>query len=179
MTKARAVRVAAIGAPDVMKIETSDLAAPAAGEAQIRQTAIGFNYLDISQRAGAMPLPLPTGIGHEVAGVVEAIGDGVSDVKVGDRVAYMNAGIGADADRRNVAAGKLVVLPASVSDEAAATLLFKGMTARYLVKKAHAIRPGELVLVHSAVHRDAWRLHGYDTAAGLRLPKSVASLPNP
>lgn len=150
MTKARAVQVAAFGAPDVMKVVTLDLAAPGAGEAQIRQTAIGFNYLDISQRAGAMPLPLPTGIGHEAAGVVEAIGSGVTEVKVGDRVAYMNAGIGAYTDRRNVAASKLVVLPASVSDEAAATLLFKGMTVQYLVKKTHAIQPGDLVLVHSA-----------------------------
>lgn len=150
MTKARAVTVAAFGAPDVMKVESFDLAAPTAGEAQIRQTAIGFNYLDISQRAGAMPLPLPTGIGHEAAGVVEAVGEGVTDVKVGDRVAYMNAGIGAYADHRNVAAAKLVKLPASVSDEAAATLLFKGMTAQYLVKKTYPIQPGDLVLVHSA-----------------------------
>jgi len=150
MTKARAVTVAAFGAADVMKIVEIDLAAPAAGEAQIRQTAIGVNYLDISQRAGAMALPLPTGIGHEAAGVVEAIGEGVTDVKVGDRVAYMNAGIGAYADRRNVAAAKLVKLPDSVSDEAAATLIFKGMTAQYLVKKTYAIQPGDLVLVHSA-----------------------------
>ncbi|WP_398473131.1 quinone oxidoreductase family protein, partial [Tardiphaga sp.] len=76
--------------------------------------------------------------------------DGVTDVKIGDRVAYMNAGIGAYADRRNVAANKLVVLPDSVSDEAAATLIFKGMTAQYLVKKTHAVQPGDLVLVHSA-----------------------------
>lgn len=150
MTKARVVEVAEFGAPEVMKIVTVDLPAPGKGEAQIRQTAIGFNYLDISQRAGAMPLPLPTGIGHEAAGVVEAIGEGVTEVKVGDRVAYMNAGIGAYADRRNVAAGKLVVLPDSVSDEAAATLIFKGMTAQYLVKKTHPVQPGELVLVHSA-----------------------------
>jgi NADPH2:quinone reductase len=150
MTTARVVEVAEFGAPEVMKIVTKQLPAPGKGEALIKQTAIGFNYLDISQRAGAMKLPLPTGIGHEAAGVVEAIGEGVTDVKVGDRVAYMNAGIGAYADYRNVAAGKLVVLPASVSDEAAATLIFKGMTAQYLVKKTYAIKPGDLVLVHSA-----------------------------
>lgn len=150
MTQARVVEVTEFGAPDVMKVVTKDLPPPAAGEAQVRQTAIGFNYLDIFQRGGAMPLPLPTGIGHEAAGVVEAIGEGVTDVKVGDRVAYMNAGIGAYADRRNVAANKLVVLPASVSDEVAATLIFKGMTAQYLVKKTHAVQPGDLVLVHSA-----------------------------
>lgn len=150
MTKARAVRVAAFGPADVMKIESFDLAAPSAGEAQIRQTAIGFNYLDISQRAGAIAVPLPTGIGHEAAGVVEAVGEGVTDVKVGDRVAYMNAGIGAYADRRNVAAAKLVQLPASISDEVAATMMFKGMTAQYLVKKTYPIQPGDLVLVHSS-----------------------------
>lgn len=166
MTQARAVQVAEFGAPDVMTIASFDLAPPAAGEAQIRQTAIGFNYIDISQRAGAMALPLPTGIGHEAAGVVEAVGAGVTDVSVGDRVAYMNAGIGAYADRRNVASGKLVILPDGVGDEAAATLLFKGMTAQYLVKTTHAVRPGDLVLVHAAAGGVGQILSGWAKALG-------------
>jgi NADPH2:quinone reductase len=150
MTQACAVRMSAFGGPEALAIETVDLPAPAAGEAQVRQTAIGFNFIDVYQRKGTYPLPLPTGLGHEAAGVVEAVGDGVTDVKPGDRVAYMNAGLGAYADRRNVPADKLVHLPDAVSDEAAAALIFKGMTAQYLVKKTHPVAPGDLVVVHAA-----------------------------
>ncbi|TDR88998.1 quinone oxidoreductase family protein [Enterovirga rhinocerotis] len=150
MTQARAVRMTAFGGPEALTIETIDLPAPAAGEVQLRQTAIGFNFIDVYQRKGTYPLPLPTGLGHEAAGVVEAVGEGVTQVRPGDRAAYMNAGLGAYADRRNVPADKLVVLPDAVSDEAAAALIFKGMTAQYLVKKTHAVAKGDLVLVHAA-----------------------------
>jgi NADPH2:quinone reductase len=150
MTQARAVRMSAFGGPEALTIETVDLLAPGPGEAQIRQKAIGFNFIDVYQRKGTYPLPLPTGLGHEAAGVVEAVGEGVSDVKPRDRVAYMNAGLGAYADRRNVPADKLVKLPEGVSDEAAAALIFKGMTAQYLVRKTHPVAKGELVLVHAA-----------------------------
>ncbi len=102
MAQARAVRLHGFGEPEVMGIETLELAAPGAGEVQIRQTAIGFNFIDVYQRRGIYPLPTPTGLGHEAAGVVEAVGDGVTTLKPGDRVAYINAGIGAYADRRVV-----------------------------------------------------------------------------
>lgn len=150
MTKARAVIISEFGAPEKMRVVPSELAAPAAGEVQLRQTAIGFNYIDVYQRKGVYPLPLPTGLGHEAAGVVEAVGPGVSQFKPGDRVAYMNAGLGAYADFRNVAAERLVAIPAGVSDEQAAAMLFKGMTAQYLLKKTHAVKAGEMVLVHAA-----------------------------
>ena len=150
MTRARAVRMSAFGGPEALTIETVDLPAPGPGEAQIRQTAIGFNFIDVYQRKGTYPLPLPTGLGHEAAGVVDAVGEGVSDVKAGDRVAYMNAGLGAYADRRNVPADKLVKLPDGVSDEAAAALIFKGMTAQYLVRKTHPVAKGDLIVVHAA-----------------------------
>lgn len=150
MTKARAVQINEFGAAEVMKVTTSELAAPGPGEAQLRQTAIGFNYIDVYQRSGVYPLPLPTGLGFEAAGTVEAVGPDVTSVKTGDRVAYMNAGVGAYADRRNVPADKLVVLPPEVSDEAAAALLFKGMTAQYLIRRTHPVQSGELILVHSA-----------------------------
>lgn len=150
MTKARAVIISEFGAPEKMRVVPSELAAPAAGEVQLRQTAIGFNYIDVYQRKGVYPLPLPTGLGHEAAGVVEAVGPGVSQFKPGDRVAYMNAGLGAYADFRNVAVERLVAIPAGVSDEQAAALLFKGMTAQYLLKKTHAVKAGEMVLVHAA-----------------------------
>ena len=150
MAQARAVRLHGFGEPEVMGIETLELAAPSAGEVQIRQTAIGFNFIDVYQRRGIYPLPTPTGLGHEAAGVVEAVGPGVTTLKPGDRVAYINAGIGAYADRRIVPAERLVKLPDSVSDEAAASLIFKGLTAQYLLRKTHRVGQGDLILVHSA-----------------------------
>jgi len=150
MTPAHAIRLAEFGGPDVMRLEAFDLPAPAAGEVQLRQTAVGFNYLDISQRAGKVPLPLPTGLGHEAAGVVEAVGEGVRAFAVGDHVVYMNAGIGAYADRRNVQAARLVQIPDGISDEDAAAVFFKAMTVQYLVKKTHAVQPGDMVVVHAA-----------------------------
>lgn len=150
MTMSRAVRIREFGPPEVMRIEPVDLPDPAPGEARVRQSAIGFNFIDVYQRSGVYPLPLPTGLGHEAAGVVEAVGAAVSDLRPGDRVVYMNAGVGAYADRRNVAAERLVVLPDAVSEEAAAAVFFKAMTAQYLLKKTHAVQPGDLLLVHAA-----------------------------
>lgn len=150
MTQARAVQLTAFGGPEVMKLVTLDLPAPAAGEVQLRQTALGFNYLDVYQRTGKYPLPTPTGLGHEAAGVVEVVGPGVDDVRVGDHVVYMNAGIGAYADRRNVAANKVVKVPAGVDDDVAAALFFKAMTAQYLVRKTYPIQKGDIVVVHAA-----------------------------
>ncbi|AOO81042.1 quinone oxidoreductase family protein [Bosea vaviloviae] len=150
MTTRRAAIISEFGPPDVLSVEVQTLPQPAQGEVRLRQTAIGFNFIDIYQRKGIYPLPLPTGLGFEAAGVVEALGPGVNGIKPGDRVAYINAGVGAYADRRNVPADKLVALPDTVSDEAAATLLFKGLTAQYLLRKTHAVQPGDLLLVHSA-----------------------------
>ncbi|WP_341989474.1 quinone oxidoreductase [Azorhizobium sp. AG788] len=150
MTAAQTVRIHAFGGPEVLALESVDLPPPGAGEVLMRQTAIGFNYIDIYQRTGIYPLPLPTGLGHEAAGVVEAVGAGVTTVSVGDRVAYINAGIGAYADRRIVPAERLVVLPDSVSDEEAAAVIFKGMTAQYLLRKTYEVQPGDIVLIHAA-----------------------------
>ena len=147
---ARAIELTEFGAPEVMRLVTCDVPAPAAGEVQLRQTAIGFNYIDIYQRMGKYPLPTPTGLGHEAAGVVEALGADVTDLHIGDHVVYMNAGVGAYADRRNVLGAKLVKIPAGISDEDAAAVFFKAMTAQYLVKKTHAVQPGDVVLVHAA-----------------------------
>ncbi|MDX5410222.1 MAG: quinone oxidoreductase [Thauera sp.] len=150
MTQARVVQITAAGGPEVMKLITVELPAPAANEVQLRQTAIGFNFIDTYQRSGYYPVPMPGGLGHEAAGVVEQVGADVKDLKVGDRVAYMNAGLGAYASHRNVAADKLVKLPDAVSDEQAAALIFKGMTAQYLVRRTHRVQPGDIVLVHAA-----------------------------
>lgn len=150
MTTARAIRLTEFGGPEVMHLDTVDVPAPAAGEVQLRQTAIGFNFIDVYQRMGRYPLPSPTGLGHEAAGVVDAVGAGVTDLKVGDRVVYMNAGVGAYAERRNVPADKLVLLPAGITDEDAAAVFFKAMTAQFLVKKTYAVQPGDIVVVQAA-----------------------------
>lgn len=150
MIPSRAVSIYEFGDPEVMKLETVALPAPGKGEVLVRQTSIGFNYIDIYQRKGAYPLPLPTGLGHEAAGIVEATGMGTLDIQVGDRVAYMGAGVGAYADRRIVPADKLVRLSRDVCDREAAALLFKGITAQYLLKKTHAVQPGEMIIVHAA-----------------------------
>jgi NADPH:quinone reductase len=150
MQTARRVIISEFGAPEKMRIVSTDLPEPATGEVLLRQTAIGLNFIDIYQRRGVYPLPLPTGLGHEATGIVEAVGSGVDKFKAGDRVAYMHAGIGAYADYRNVAADRLVSIPAGISDEQASALLFKGITAQYLLKRTHIVKQGEIVLIHAA-----------------------------
>ena len=150
MKTARKVIITEFGAPEVMVLKTVELPEPAASEVQLRQTAIGFNFIDVYQRKGIYPLPLPTGLGHEATGVVEAVGSEVRQFKIGDRVAYMSAGLGAYTDYRNVAADRLVSIPANVSDEQAASLIFKGITAQYLLRKTHQVKAGEIILVHAA-----------------------------
>jgi NADPH2:quinone reductase len=175
MPTARRIVVREFGGPEVLTLVTEELPEPAAGEARVRQTAIGFNFIDVYQRRGAYPLPLPTGLGFEAAGRVDAVGPGVEHIAAGDRVAYMNAGVGAYADGRNVAAEKLVALPDSISDEAAATLLFKGMTAQYLLRRTHAVQPGELLLVHTAAGGVGQILTRWATALGATVVGSTGS----
>lgn len=151
MSTARMVEIQEFGSAEVMALVSRDLPAPPPDQVQIAHTAIGVNFLDIAQRDGkGYRLPLPTGLGYEAAGQIIEVGAGVRNFKVGDRVAYMGAGVGAYSDFRNVPADKLVVLPERISDEAAASLLFKGLTAQYLVRKTHSVKPGDLLLVHAA-----------------------------
>ncbi|MNJ97757.1 Quinone oxidoreductase 1 [compost metagenome] len=166
MMQARSISLNEFGGPEVMRLVSADLPAPGPEDVQLRQTAIGFNYIDIYQRTGKYPLPTPTGLGHEAAGVVEALGPGVTDLSVGDRVVYMNAGVGAYADRRNVPAAKLVKIPAGISDEQAAAVFFKAMTAQYLVKKTYAVQAGDIVLVHAAAGGVGQILSGWAHALG-------------
>lgn len=148
--QAQAVRIAAQGNPDVMKLEIVTLAAPDAGEALIRQSAIGINFMDVYHRGGQYPLPLPTGIGVEAAGVVEAVGAGVTDVKVGDRVVYGGSAPGSYADLRLMPAERLIKIPEGITEEQAAAVLMKGMTAEYLLNRCYAVRKGEFVLFMAA-----------------------------
>jgi NADPH:quinone reductase len=175
VTTARVVSLSELGSADVIKVIDKELLAPAKGEVQIRQTAIGFNFIDVYQRSGVYPLEMPTGLGHEAVGVVEALGDGVTGLKVGDRVMYMNAGIGAYASARNVPADKLVPVPDNVSDEVAAAVFFKAMTAQYLVQKTYKVKAGDVVLIHAAAGGVGQILAGWAKALGAFVVGTVGS----
>lgn len=175
MTTARVVSLSELGSADVIKLIDKELPAPAKGEVQIRQTAIGFNFIDVYQRSGVYPLEMPTGLGHEAVGVVHALGDGVTGFKIGDRVMYMNAGIGAYASARNVLADKLVPVPDNVSDEVAAAVFFKAMTAQYLVQKTYKVKAGDVVLVHAAAGGVGQILAGWAKALGAFVVGTVGS----
>jgi NADPH2:quinone reductase len=148
--KARAVRFHSQGAPEVLVLEEIEIGAPGPGQAQLRQTALGLNFLDVYQRGGAYPIPTPATAGNEAAGVVEAVGAGVTNVKVGDRVVYQGGEMGAYADRRNVSAARLVKIPDGVSDETAAAVLLKGQTVEYLMERCVSLKPGDFALMYAA-----------------------------
>ena len=175
MYKARRVVMRQTGQPEVMRVEQVELPEPGEHEVRLRQTAIGFNYIDIYQRQGLYALPLPSGLGHEAAGVVDAVGPGVHEFKPGDRVATMNAGVGAYADARNVPAQRLVAIPPGTSDEQAASVLFKGLTAQYLLRRTHRVEPGEVVLVHAAAGGVGQILCRWAKALGARVLATAGS----
>lgn len=150
MTKTHAIRLHAFGGPEVLQWEEIELPAPGPNEALIRQTAIGLNFIEIYQRTGLYPLPLPLVLGQEGAGVVEAVGQGVTVVKPGDRVGYASGPSGAYAEKRLYPADRLVPLPDALDDKTAAAILLGGMTARYLVKETFPLKPGHTILFHAA-----------------------------
>lgn len=145
-----AIRIHQTGGPEVLAWESVDVPAPGPGEATVRHHAVGLNYIDTYHRTGRYPLPLPSGIGLEGAGVVEAVGEGVTEVKVGDRVAYAGGPIGAYAGVRNIPAHRLLILPDSIGFETGAAMLLQGLTAAYLLRKTYRVQPGEAVLIHAA-----------------------------
>ena len=138
------------GGPEVLSVENALVGKPKRGEARVRHTAIGLNYIDTYHRSGLYPLPLPTGVGLEGAGVVEAVGAGVTHVKVGDRVAYAGGPPGAYAQERVMPANKLVKIPKGVSDEDAAAMMLKGLTVHMLVRRVYRVQKGETVVFHAA-----------------------------
>ncbi len=144
------IRVSRHGGPEVLEAVDELLPLPAAGEVRLRHTAVGLNFIDTYFRAGVYKAPLPHGLGQEAAGIVEALGEGVTDFAIGQRVAYGTGPLGAYAECRNVAASRLVAIPDTVSDEAAAALMLKGMTAYYLLHLTHRVVRGETLLVHAA-----------------------------
>lgn len=145
-----AIRIHATGGPDVLSYDEVAVGAPGAGEARVRHTAIGLNYIDTYHRSGLYPLPMPAGIGQEAAGVVEAVGTGVDWVKPGDRVAYAGGPTGAYATERVLPADKLVKIPDGVDDVTAATLMLKGLTVQYLFRQTHPLKAGDTILFHAA-----------------------------
>lgn len=145
----KAIKFHKTGGPEVMQYEDITLDAPGPGEVRLRHTAIGVNYLDTYYRSGAYPLPLPSGLGSEAAGVVEAVGEGVTTLKVGDRVAYGAGPIGSYSQARNMPANRLSKLPDTISDETAAAMMLKGMTVRYLLRETYKVKAGETILWHA------------------------------
>lgn len=147
---ARAIRIQEAGGPEVMRLEELEVGAPGADEVQVRHTAIGLNFIDVYDRSGFYPQPMPAGLGREAAGVIAAVGRKVRGFRVGDRVAYVMSPPGCYADLRNVPASRVVKIPAGVSDEHAAVLALKGMTACFLLRRCYRVKRGEVIVVHAA-----------------------------
>ena len=146
----KAVRFEKVGGPEVMQLVNVDVPKPAVGEVRVRHTAIGLNYIDTYHRSGLYPVPMPSGLGLEAAGVVEDVGQGVTSLKVGDRIAYGSGPIGAYSEVTNLPAAKLIKIPDAISDETAAGMMLKGMTARYLLRATYKVKAGETILMHAA-----------------------------
>jgi NADPH2:quinone reductase len=147
---AKAIRIERHGGPEVMQYVDVEVGAPGPDEVQLRHTAIGINYIDVYDRTGLYPMPLPGGLGREAAGVVLAAGRKVKGFRKGDRVAYVHTAPGAYAEVRNVPAARLVKVPKSISDERAAAMMLKGLTAQYLLRRTYRVKRGDWILVHAA-----------------------------
>lgn len=148
MTKA--VRFHRTGGPEVLQVDEVQVGDPGDGQARVKHTAIGLNFIDTYHRSGLYPLPLPSGIGLEAAGVVEAVGKGVTHVKPGDRVGYAGGPPGAYSEVRLIPADRLVKVPGGVSDKEVAAMMLKGLTVQYLIRRVYHVERGETVLFHAA-----------------------------
>jgi NADPH2:quinone reductase len=172
----KAVRIHETGGPEVLVWEEVEVGEPGPGEARIRHTAVGLNFIDVYHRRGLYPLDgLPAVIGMEGAGVVEAVGPGVTEVAAGDRVAYASPPPGAYAQARLMPADRLVVLPQSIAERTAAAMMLKGMTAQYLLRRTHRVRAGETVLIHAAAGGMGLLLAQWAKHLGARVIGTVGS----
>ena len=171
----KAIRITETGGPSVMKLVDADVPKPGAGQVRVRQTAIGLNYIDTYHRSGLYPVPLPSGIGLEAAGVVEELGEGVSNLKVGDRIAYGVGAIGAYAEMRNLPANRITKIPNEISDETAAGMMLKGMTVRYLLRATYKVSAGETILLHAAAGGVGLILSQWAKALGVTVIGTVGS----
>lgn len=144
------IRIHQTGGPEVLRWEEVQVPPPGPGEVTLKQEAVGLNFVDVYVRTGLYPATLPSGLGQEGAGVVTAVGAGVVDLRVGDRVAYAGGPLGAYAEVRNIAADHLVRLPDGIDTELAAAMLLRGLTAQYLLRRTYRVQAGDPVLIHSA-----------------------------
>jgi NADPH2:quinone reductase len=145
-----AIRFHKTGGPEVLVWEKVEVGKPGPGEARIRHTAVGLNFIDIYLRSGLYPAQLPSGLGGEAAGIVEEVGPGVTDLKPGDRVAYGNGPPGAYSEERIIPAGVLLKLPDGIDDKTAAAMMLKGLTAQYLIRQTYRVKAGDTILLHAA-----------------------------
>jgi len=170
-----AIRIHEVGGPEVMRLEEVGLAPPGPGQAQVKHHAIGVNYLDIYYRSGVYPTPpSPFTPGNEGAGEVVAVGKGVTEFKVGDRVAYVTT-LGSYAEARNVDVKHLVKLPKSIAYDAAAGMMLKGLTAQYLLRQTYKVREGDVILVHAAAGGVGQILCQWGKALGAHVIATVGS----
>ncbi|MCP5197786.1 MAG: quinone oxidoreductase [Gammaproteobacteria bacterium] len=147
----KAVRIHEYGGPEVLRWEEVEVGDPGPGQLRVRHAAIGLNYIDVYHRTGLYPLPsLPWTLGMEGAGRVEAIGEGVTTFRVGDRVAYASPPVGAYAEVRLIPADRVVALPDMIDDRTAAAMMLQGMTAQYLLRRTYRVQPGDAILLHAA-----------------------------
>ena len=146
----KAIRIHETGGPEVLLWEDVEIGEPGPGEIAIEHGAVGLNYIDTYHRSGLYPLDLPSGLGMEAAGVVTAVGEGVTDLRAGDRVAYASGPLGACAESRCMPADRVVALPDGIDDRTAAAAMLKGLTAQYLLRRTYRVQAGETILFHAA-----------------------------
>ena len=179
--KANAIRIHEFGGPDVLRWEEVEVPDPGEGEAQIRHSAIGLNFIDVYHRTGLYPVELPTGLGSEAAGVVEAVGSGEADIRNGDRVVYTGGSAGAYSEIRNVPTSQVVPIPDGISDELAAAVFLKGLTAWYLLRRSYRVQEGDTILLYAAAGgvgslASQWARHLGATVIGVVSTKEKAEL---
>jgi NADPH:quinone reductase len=169
-----AIRIHQTGGPEVLKWEEIEVGSPGPGQVRLRQTVVGLNYIDVYHRTGLYPVPLPAVLGTEGAGVVEAVGEGVTHLKAGDRVAYASV-IGSYAEARLIAADRLVKLPGNIDDRTAAAMMLQGMTARYLIRDIYKVGPGDTILIHAAAGGVGLIVSQWASALGATVIGTVSS----
>ncbi len=170
------IRIHQHGGPEVLQLESRTLAEPGPGEALVRHSAIGLNFIDVYVRTGLYPVPeLPCGIGFEAAGVIEALGEGVDDLSVGDRVAYAGGPLGAYSEARVMPAEHLVRLPDGIGDGEAAAMMLQGLTAHYLMRQIYPVKAGETILMHAAAGGVGLILCQWAAALGVEVIGTVGS----
>ncbi len=171
----KAIQITETGGPGVMKLVDVDVPKPGPGQVRVLQRAIGLNYIDTYHRSGLYAVPLPSGIGLEASGVVEELGAGVTNLKVGDRIAYGVGALGAYAEMRNLPANRITKLPDGISDEIAAGMMLKGMTVRYLLRATYKVQAGETILLHAAAGGVGLILSQWAKALGVTVIGTVGS----